>query len=216
MKQNKTILTIMLGLGVLTTDLALGQSIENEFQTRTEVKLSLDLTKKFTLSVIPEVRWNESFNVDKYLLESRIEYKAIKGLSVSGGYRFIINPRNTQSTEYLHRFAFAADYGLKIQRWKPSLRIKYTNYTEDASIGDYLRYRAKLKYDIPKFKLNPVVGIEGFHDLTDKELYKMRYSIGTSYKFNKHHSIGMSYILDYYMQEYLNKHIINIGYKYKF
>ena len=44
----------------------------------------------------------------------------------------------------------------------------------------------------------------------------MRYAIGASYKFNKKSSIGLSYMLDYYMTDYRNKHIIKVGYKYKF
>ena len=44
----------------------------------------------------------------------------------------------------------------------------------------------------------------------------MRYSLGAEYKINKNSSIGLGYMLDYYLQDYRNKHIINLGYTYKF
>jgi hypothetical protein len=116
----------------------------------------------------------------------------------------------------MHRFALEATYGTKIKRWEPSVRLKYTNYTEDASSGDFLRYRAKLEYDLPNSKITPSLGVEGFYDISEKNVYKYRYSMGVDYKINKHNSVGIGYMLDYYMQEYQNNHILNLKYKYKF
>ncbi len=192
------------------------QAVENDFQTRTELQLSFSPVKKLRITFIPELRLDESFNIDKSLLETELRYKLVKDFALSGSYRFIINPRDTKSTEYLHRFAFAADYSRSIKRWEPSFRIKYTNYTEDASNGEFLRYRAKLEYDIKNFKLTPYVRAEGFHDLAENEMYKMRYALGGRYKLNKKNSVKIGYMLDYYLQDYRNKHIITIGYRLKF
>lgn len=215
-QKNKITIIILLLSGSLIINKANAQEIDNDFQSRTEFKLSFKPIKKVTISLAPEIRWDEYFAVSKYHLESQVSYKLLKGLTLSGSYRFIVNPRNTSSTEYLHRFALEADYGRKVFRFEPSARIKYTNYTEDASNGDFLRYRAKVGYDIKGVKLTPFISAEGFHDITENKLYKMRYSLGTSYKLNKHNSIKLGYSLDYYMLEYRNKHIINLGYKYKF
>jgi len=192
------------------------QTVTNEFQTRTEVKLSFEPLDKLTLSLNPEVRWDESFSVGKYMLESGLSYKPVKGLTLGGSYRFIINPRTTKATEYLHRFALFTTYKKKIERFEPSLRVKYTNYTEDLSLGEFLRYRAKLEYDIKGSKITPVLSAEAFHYLAGNQIYKMRYAIGAEYKLNKKSSLGIGYMLDYYMQDYRNKHIITLGYKYKF
>ena len=201
---------------LLLAGTAYSQSTDNEFQSRTKIELDLDLLKGLNLSLAPEVRLDESFSVDKYLLESTLSYKPLKGLELGGSYRFIINPRNDKATEYLNRFALYARYAYKIERWKPSLRIKYTNYTEDISKGTFLRYRAKLNYDIRKCRLTPMASVEAFQDLEDNQLYKFRYGLGVRYKLNKHSAIDLSYNLDYYMQEYRNKHIIKIGYRYSF
>ncbi len=203
-------------MGILYSEGAFSQSVTNDFQTRTEVKLSFKPLDKLTLSLNPEVRWDESFQVDKYMLESKISYKPVKGLSLGGSYRFIINPRTTKATEYLNRFALFTTYKKKIKRFEPSLRIKYTNYTEEVSLGEFFRYRAKLEYDIKSCFITPIVSAEAFHDLSGGQIYKMRYAIAAEYKLNKKSSLQLGYMLDYYMQNYLNKHIINLGYKYKF
>ena len=96
---------LLLLMAILYAGGAFSQTVTNDFQTRTEVKLSLKPLDKLTLSLNPEVRWDESFQVNKYMLESKISYEPVKGLSLGGSYRFIINPRNTKATEYLHRFA---------------------------------------------------------------------------------------------------------------
>ena len=203
-------------MGILVSGGAFSQTVTNEFQTRTEVKVNYKPMDKLTLSLNPEVRLDESFQVDKYMLESGISYEPVKGLSLGGSYRFIINPRTTKATEYLNRFALFTSYKKKIERFEPFLRIKYTNYTEDASQGKFLRYRAKLEYDIKGIKITPLISAEAFHDLSENQIYKMRYALGAEYKLNKKNSLGLGYMLDYYMLDYRNKHIIKLGYKYKF
>lgn len=190
--------------------------VENAFQTRTEANISFEPLKKLEVSFIPELRWDESVQVDKFLFESKLAYKPIKGLTVGAGYRFIANLKEDDDTEYMHRIALDAQYQKKFGRWKPAVRIKYTNFSDEASKSDILKYRAKLSYNIKKSKLTPVVSFETYHDLTDSEIQKYRYSIGTAYKLNKKASINAGYAMDYYMHEFLNKHIINLGYSYKF
>ncbi len=203
-------------MAILYAGEAFAQTVNNDFQTRIEAKLSLKPLDKLTVSLDPEVRFDESFQVGKYMLESGISYKPLKGLTLGGSYRFIINPRTTKATEYLNRFALYTSYKKKIERFEPSLRVKYTNYTEDLSLGEFLRYRAKLEYDIKNCKLTPLISAEAFHDLSGSQIYKMRYALGAEYKLNKKSSLQLRYMLDYYLQEYQNKHIINLGYKYKF
>ncbi len=214
--QNKITWILLFLTGMTGTNFILAQEIDNDFQARTEAKLTYKPIKKVQLSFTPEIRWDENFSVSKYHFQSTVSYNPVKGLDLSGSYRFIVNPRSTNPTEYLHRFAFDAEYGRKVYRWKPSVRLKYTNYTDDDANGDFLRYRAKLDYNVKNFKLTPYASAEGFHDISVNELYKMRYSLGASYKLNKHNSLKLGYALDYYMLEYRNKHIISIGYKYKF
>lgn len=214
--QHISIRILSIFLGILFAGSAFSQEVTNDFQTRTEVKLSYQPLDKLSLSLNPEVRLDESFQVGKYMLESKLSYKPVKGLSLGGSYRFIINPRSNKSTEYLHRFALFATYKNNIERFEPSMRVKYTNYTEDLSLGEFLRYRAKLEYDIKGSKITPHLSAEAFHYIEGNQIYKMRYAIGAEYKINKKSSLGLRYLLDYYLLDYRNKHIINLGYNYKF
>ena len=195
---------------------AISQTVENDFQMRTELRLSLKPVNKLQITVITEVRLDETFKADKYLIETGLSYDLLESLSIGAGYRYIINPREGKSTEYLNRFSLEAEYSKSIQRWEPSLRIKYTNYTEDASSGKYFRYRARIEYDIKDCKISPRIAVEAFHDLSSKEMHKMRYSLDARYNLKGKNSINLGYMLDYYIHDNRNKHIVNIGFRHKF
>jgi len=207
------LLVVLLCLGCMQ---AYAQDVENTFQTRTEFKLSYKLSDKWKIQAIPELRFDDTYSVDKYILELKTIYNPFKKLSLGASYRFIANTRETKDTEYLQRYAFDAKYDFKIDRWKPSVRLRYTNFSEDNANGEFLRYKGGLEYNIKKCKLTPFGGVELFHELNDKELFKIRYSLGTDYKLNKKNSISLAYKLDYYMQKFENKHIMYVGYKLKF
>lgn len=206
----------LLFFSLLLTANVHAQSVENTFQTRSEVKLSYKAFDKIKFSLTPELRLDEKFSADKLLLEAGIGYKPIDILTLGANYRFVVNYRDVKETEYLHRYAFDATFAKSISRFKPSLRIRYTNYTEENANAEYLRYKAKLKYNIKDFKLSPLLAFEGFHDLGEANIYKMRYTLGAEYKLSKKSAVSAAYKLDYYLQEYQNKHILYVGYKYKF
>jgi hypothetical protein len=198
------------------SELANSQTVENEFQTQMEFDMSWKLAKKLKLSVIPELRFNEPFVFDKFLFETQLAYKPIKLVELGGSYKLIANRRENNPTEFLSKFAFDATVGKNINRWDPSFRIRYTNDTEDDSNNQFFRYKAKLEYNLKNCKLTPAVAVEGFQELATSELYKMRYSANLGYKLNKKNSIALGYKFDYYMQDFLNKHTLYLGYKIKF
>ncbi len=193
------------------------QEIENQFQTRTELELTYKPIKKLKLSFIPQLRMDENFSLDKYLFEGAAEYKALKYLDFEAAYRFVVNPRDTKDTEYANRFAIGATVKKEFGRFEPAFRLQYTNDADDGgSAENFLRYKAKLKYDIAKCKITPYVAAEAFQQLDGSGLYKMRYSTGLDYKLFKNNYLGLSYKLDYYNKEYKNRHIVSLGYKFKF
>lgn len=192
------------------------QETENIYQTRVEYQLQYKPVKKLSFCLTPEMRFDEAFNTDRFLIESRIEYELFKFFELGGSYRFISNPRDEKDTEYLHRLAFDATLKKKIERWKFSLRGRYTDYTEDDSDGNFFRLKAKAKYNIKNCRLTPFVAIESFRNLNNSNWYKMRYSSGVSYPVFNNSSISVGYKLDYYLQEYTNKHILYVGYRMKF
>ncbi|WP_185968928.1 DUF2490 domain-containing protein [Carboxylicivirga sp. M1479] len=191
------------------------QDIDNTFQTRTEFKLSYKLSKKWKIQATPELRLDDSFSIDKYIIELKTIYNPFKKLALGASYRFVANTRETKPTEYIQRYAFDAKYNFKFDRWKPLLCLRYTNYSEDDADGEFLRYKAGVEYNIRKCKLSPFAGAELFHEFNNQELFKVRYSLGSDYKLSKKHAISVAYKLDYYMQKFENKHILYFGYKFK-
>jgi len=191
------------------------QETQNEFQLRNKVEASIKLFKKLRFNITPELRINEKFSVDRFLIEGELAYKPWKFLEFGASYWFIVNTRESKSTEYLNRYAFQVILSNWFKRFKPALRLRYTNYAENDEDGQFLRYKASLKYNIPKCKLTPLVLVEAYHQLNDNYLYKMRYGIGAWYTIFKNNSIKLEYKFDYYMKDYINKHIVTISYKIK-
>ncbi len=94
-----------------------------------------------------------------------------------------------------------------------------------------LRSRLKFEYDKKRVDWNPYYSIEFHNSLRDQYgekcmyLRKLRNVFGTDYKINRHHSIGMAYILT--LEREPNEdvantnvksliHALNVSYKYKF
>ena len=96
------------------------QDVENTSQTRTEFKLDYKILDNLKVVATPELRFDETFSIDKYIFELKTVYNPFKRLSIGAAYRFVANKRNTKPTEYLQRYAFEAKYAPKINRWKPS------------------------------------------------------------------------------------------------
>ena len=207
------ILTILL----IVSRNTFAQDVENEFQTRTKLDLSFKPFKKFKLNFSPEFRFDEDFSLDKYHFEAEAEYKLLKFLEFGATYRFVVNPRDTKDTEYFNRYAFSTTAKKEFGRFEPAFRLRYSNYADDdVSDKNFMRYKVSLKYDIPDCKITPFVAAELFQNIDGGDMYKMRYSTGIDYKLFKKNYLGVSYKFDYYNTEYLNRHIISLGYKIKF
>ena len=215
--KNKLLTALLFAAFLIAVSGSYAQEVENEFQSRTLIDLSFKPFKKVKFTMSPELRFNDDFSLDKYLLEGEVEYKFPKLFSVAARYGLVGNLRNEKATEYFGRYAFSAQLEKKFNRFEPSLRIMYSNYADD-DVQDkkFMRYKAKLKYDIPNSKVNPFVSFQLFQDLNEGGLYKTRYAIGADYKLFKKNYLGASYKFDYYNNKYLNRHIFSIRYKIKF
>lgn len=194
------------------------QELDNDIECRAELDLNYKLYKNITLSFVPEIRFDENFSAEKYLLEGGLNYKLLKFLSLEGKYRYVINPRESKLTEYYGQYAFSIKADKDFGRFNTDFRIRFTNDADDdISNESFLRFKFSLDYDIPDCKITPFISAEAFQQLGNNGgMYKMRYSTGVDYKLFKNNYIGLSYKFDYYYSEYKNKHIIGLGYKFKF
>ncbi|BAX81577.1 DUF2490 domain-containing protein [Labilibaculum antarcticum] len=201
---------------LIIANTAIAQEVENDFQSRTSFTASTKLLKNLKLSISPEFRFDDSFSLDKYLLEGKLSYSLTDNLSLGTGYRFYANERESKSTEYDNRYSFNVKYEKSYLRFEPSLKISYTNDSDDDSNGNLLRYKTELKYNIKKCKITPFAGLEAFQEVSGGDLSKMRYFLGADYKICKKNYIEASYKFDYFQNEFKNKHIVSLGYKLKF
>ena len=194
-----------------------GQEVDNEFQSRFSTELSYKPFKKVTLEIIPELRMEDSFTLDKYLIESVLSYKVNSFLSTSVLYRFIGKQDKNLDIDYLNMFGAYFVLKQDINRFKASFRLRYSCYYDQGITNEHLfRYKFQIKYNIKKCKITPFVAVEPYQLLNSGELAKMRYAAGARYKINKKNSVGLDYKFDYYMLEYTNRHIVNVVYKFSF
>ena len=201
---------------LMLVNLLSAQEVENEFQSRTSFELTYKPIKKLKLSFKPELRFDETYSLDKYLIDTEASYKAFDFLSLAVSYRFIANQRKTKDTEYFNRFAYSATAKKDFNDFKTAFRLRYSNYADDEVLDkNFIRYKLSVKYDIPKCKLTPFVSGEAFQQTSSTSIFKMRYALGADYKLFKKNYLGVNYKLDYYNKEYRNRHILSVGYKIK-
>ncbi len=202
----------------LVTSYVSGQ--ENEWNSWTNISLTKNINKKLSVSFSPEVRFTEQFKVDEYFFEAGLDYKLFKFLYVGGSYRYIVNERETKSTEYFGRYSLDVTGEYSLKKLDIQLRTRYCQYNdfdaEDDSNDPFLRYRLKLKYNISKSRITPIVAMELFHQLNDNEINKTRTTFGLDYKINKAQKIGVKYLVQNYLDEDYLKNILSLEYKITF
>lgn len=136
-----------------------------------------------------------------------------------------------------HRLAFAVTGSYKWNRFTFSLRERY-QYTHrpskwvakydgddgEAKDDEYikakdkhaLRSRLQIDYDIRKSGFTPFVSAEIYNDLNGFTYDKVRWTAGTEYKINKHHSVNVFYrYIDNVDDDDSYSHVIGVGYQYK-
>lgn len=82
-----------------------------------------------------------------------------------------------------------------------------------------LRTRVKFEYDKKGVDWGPFVSVELYNGINDKmHLQKIRTGVGTEYKINKQHKVGMAYLYSCHLNEAPNehKHALNISYGFDF
>ncbi|MFI3269758.1 MAG: DUF2490 domain-containing protein [Rikenellaceae bacterium] len=211
--------------------------IEVKYKYRFGADFQIKLAKGLKLNLEPEFRFNEGY--DKLVLSSSLSYKTFGCIYWGATYRLDVDRQESATTttsvgynsglfgtgeyesELFHRYAFDVTYKEKFGRFTPSFRLRYNNFA-DESIDDerFMRYRAKVDYNIRKCRITPTASIEAFQQLGDGAsgaiLYKMRYSTGFDLKINKQSSINFDYKFELHCLEYQNNNIFSVGYGHKF
>jgi hypothetical protein len=192
--------------------------VANAQRTYFETDISKEIFKNFEISLSPQVRFKEGFELKQYFFDAGVEYKLNKYFSVGTSYRLGTNITKNDNKEYFGRFAFDAKTKVKWKNFEPKFRLRYTNLNEDFASNDsdkysYLRYKFELEYKIKKLDLNPYIYAELFQNLSESSLNGTRYEGGLMYKISKHHYIGAYYRMNYKSGN--NEHLNVFGLTYK-
>lgn len=226
MNIKKLIVLTFMVLGFVSFAFADGtkDDVEVQYRYQFDLDFQIKLTKGLKMNVGPELRFNGGY--DKFLLNAGLEYKTLGCVYLGATYRMIVDREKNEnsfgtsnySSDVYHRYAFDLTYKDSFGRFTPSFRLRYNNFTDDdIDNKEFLRYRAKVDYDIRKCKISPFAYIEAYQQLYDDNmLYKMRYALGFDLKTGKKSSMAFSYKFDYFLLEYKNANVFGVGYKCKF
>ncbi len=195
-----------------------GEDIENEQQYRLTYTASIELPHDLSFDLTPELRLNDDFGLNRFQNDAGFAYSPFKGFSVSSYYRFMLN--SNYGKEPKHEISHSAmanlAYKTKIERFRPSVRLRYMAALGESNPEHLFRYKGALKYNIKKSDISPGIAFEVFHLLETNVLEKYRTAIFVEYEINKNNCVAAEYKFDYFKTEYLNRHIFQVVYEMKF
>ncbi len=208
----KIILLFFLIAGVLPAS-----AKTEKFGTWFELEFTKKFFKRFEFSIIPEIRLQDDFTVDKYQFDGRLGYEPFKFLEFGVAYRIRTNVKKKENV-ITNRWVFDTSVKTDIGRFRPSFRTRITYLNDEEKENKkvtIIRPRVKLVYDIKGNKLTPFVSYEVFHNLAKKGYIKGRLDVGVSRKMGKFHRLAIFYRLQDYYSDRTSMHILGIDYRFK-
>lgn len=198
--------------GVITA-----QAKTEKFGTWIELEFRKDFLENFSFSLVPEIRFQDQFKVDEYMIQGKLSYDVFSFLSVAGTYRLGTEIKNKGNVSY-SRFALDAQASTDINRLELSLRGRFTNFSEldEEESSKYLRPRVKLEYKTKGKRIRPFTSYELFHNITTEELQKSRFDVGFTRRIGDIHRVGLYYRLQDYFTDKASIHILGIEYRLRF
>ena len=198
--------------GVITA-----QAKTEKFGTWIELEFRKDFLENFSFSLVPEIRFQDQFKVDEYMIQGKLSYDVFSFLSVAGTYRLGTEIKNKGNVSY-SRYALDAQASTDINRLELSLRGRFTNFSEldEEESSKYLRPRVKLEYKTKGKRIRPFTSYELFHNITTEELQKSRFDVGFTRRIGDIHRVGLYYRLQDYFTDKASIHILGIEYRLRF
>ena len=127
-------------------------------------------------------------------------------VEVTGGYKIAGWVRISLRERYQYTYGYEEEYNQYEYRYKsgqlrPGYPITEIKRKEEEN-SHMLRSRLKVEMARKGIKWNPFVSVEFHNNLSNgMNMDKMRTCVGTEYKFNQKHSIGLEYVLTHKFKE---------------
>lgn len=187
-----------------------------DFQTWNSIAAEKSFDKKWTVSLEEELRLQDnSTRLRSNYLDLDVTYQCSKRFDVTGAFRFIMKPDELATRLYVD-----FSYSQPINDWTVKGRIRVQHeFVPNAQDENYLRPQLTIEYRISK-KCEPFIEEELFYQLfyyEGDQFNESRTSAGARYKFNKNHSVKMSYLFEkeFNVNDPLTANVVGASYKYE-
>ncbi len=215
-------LSLLLAVAQINDVHAQDSTVVQDFELWTGIKIEKSfLEEKLDFGLIQEFRLDDnSTHLNVFFTELETKYTLKNNLYFGGAYRFIKNDKKDGFISQ-HRFNFDIGYKYEFDRLTLGARARYQNrISSDEDEAAVTKYRFKLKadYNIKNWKLDPYFSAEVFYRGEDYTINyisevtedtqratgfeKMRYTLGTSYKFNERFELGAYYRIEREMSDF--------------
>ncbi len=188
-----------------------------KFGTWIELEFRKDFLEWFAFSLTPEIRLQDQFKPDEYLLQGQLSFEPLSFVKFAAAYRIDTEVKDRGNVTYT-RFAFDTHLKKDIDRFEIAFRGRYTNFSEaNENLSEkFLRPRVKVEYNIKGNKIRPFASSELFYNSTKKEKQKLRYDIGFTRKLGGPHRVGLYYRLHDFYSDKSSVNILGIEYRMRF
>lgn len=182
----------------------------SDFETWSRAGINVKVNKNISFGLEQQLRLkSNSSEVDAYFTEVNGKYKLNSGIWLGAGLRYLRENDtrgNIQGYENHLRYNLDAGFKHSVKRLKLGYRIRFQSKNElgiSEEEGDFANNHLRLKvggeYNIKKWKFDPKLSFEIFHQMqegTENGLSKFRATIGTDYDLKKYGDIGLFYRLE--------------------
>ncbi len=166
----------------------------------TSYNVKIDLRKKLTLSINPEIRWNEGMSKFKnfnILIEP--SYRINNKLSLELSYRNYQTP-----TSVNHRIHSSVSLRLKKKKWRFNTKMAHFvdlrtfdhDFWSSNRPEHYLRSKNTIGYSIKRFSITAISDLRFNFDDIKFDLSTNRYGMAFSYDLNKSNSVQITQFIN--------------------
>lgn len=195
---------------------AQSEPLTQELQVRLGATVKKEVIEDVDLSLSPEMR-TDGVNPDRYLLEGGVRYKPIKYFAAKAAFRGDLEETNIGLIHSYRPAGSLSGYLPFLDDFEAEARVQYLHaFSPYDDLTRTLRYKVGLEYNVPDVKLDLSISAEAFHRVFEGEFNRMRYAIEGKYEFYSSkkldQAIAVGYMLDYFLQKPVNRHIPTIQY----
>ena len=166
---------------------------ENDFQIWSLLSANDKVTYKTDINIKHGLRFRENASLlSKSYSDIRLKYKYNKKVSVAVGFRDINEWNKQLSREQKSRYYSDLYLKHKLDRFVFSVRNRYQKQGNTTAYIYLFRQELTISYNIQKNKLEPLLAAEYFYS-EQKQINKLRYTLGFSYPISKDLDFDMSY-----------------------